>query len=246
MIIAHCQPTLAIPSDTTSIYMLMFALFTSALVGSIAHCSSMCGPFVLAQVSGFAVPDKKDPKTWYRHLLIPYHLGRLTTYVGLGILVTYFMTPLFDFPELRLLAPILLAFAGVLFLASAVSQMTSFINFGLCSTPQWLMKKVASILPSHHLWSGYILGVLLGFLPCGLVYAAIIAVSATGNVEQAALGMLAFALGTMPMLLAIGVGGNLLLRSMTTHASLWVKPLLALLMTINSLVLFVIAIKGFV
>jgi sulfite exporter TauE/SafE len=57
-------------------------------------------------------------------------------------------------------------------------------------------------------WRGYALGVVLGFLPCGLLYAALGAAAATADPIAAAAGMFGFVLGTMPMLVAIGLLGH--------------------------------------
>lgn len=235
----HCHAAFASGNS------LLITLFLGALIGSLTHCSGMCGPFVLAQVSGFAAPSGKDPAKWYRALLLPYHLGRLTTYTLLGVLATSLSLPLLDSPALHLIAPLMLVVAGVIFLLSAFSELlpakTSWINFSFCAMPAWIRQGIASLLPHHSLFSGYVLGVVLGFLPCGLVYAAILAVAATGNILQAFMGMIAFALGTMPVLMVIGVSGKI----MHQRFYIWIKPLSALVMALNSMALFMMAGKGF-
>ena len=57
---------------------------------------------------------------------------------------------------------------------------------------------------------GFMFGVALGFLPCGLLYTALLAAMATGTAFWGALGMLGFGLGTVPLLAAIGAAGHLL------------------------------------
>ena len=61
----------------------------------------------------------------------------------------------------------------------------------------------------------------LGFIPCGLLYAALAAAAAGGNAIAGAAGMLAFAAGTMPMLVIVGTVG----QAAITH---WRAPLLRL------------------
>ena len=68
---------------------------------------------------------------------------------------------------------------------------------------------------------GWRLGVALGFIPCGLLYAALAAAASGGNPIAGAAGMLAFAAGTIPMLLVVGAVGQAAL----TH---WRAPLLKL------------------
>ncbi|HEU5047862.1 MAG TPA: sulfite exporter TauE/SafE family protein [Rickettsiales bacterium] len=227
-------------------YGLAATLFMAALLGSISHCAGMCGPFVLAQVSGFAVPPTTTAQKYYRLLLLPYHAGRMTTYTFLGVLACTLTAPLLHAPALKILSAILLVAAGILFLASAFSQLfpTKYFQFkfNLCGAPHWIMQRINLILPSHTLAAGYVLGVLLGFLPCGLVYAAVLAAAATGNVTQAAVGMMAFAVGTVPMLTVIALGGKMLVNR--NYA--WIKPVSAVLMAGNSVALFAMAGKGFV
>ena len=68
------------------------------------------------------------------------------------------------------------------------------------------------LLPVRSAWQGYLLGLLWGWLPCGLVYSALVwTVSAGGAMEGASL-MLAFGLGTLPNLLLMGVAATQLAR----------------------------------
>ena len=61
-------------------------------------------------------------------------------------------------------------------------------------------------------WRGYALGVVLGFLPCGLIYAALAAAAAAGDPLRGAAAMAAFALGTMPGLIGVGWAGAVFAR----------------------------------
>ena len=62
-------------------------------------------------------------------------------------------------------------------------------------------------------WRGYALGLALGFIPCGLLYGAVAVASASGNPVSGALGMAAFAAGTIPSLLTVGLAGHAAGRS---------------------------------
>jgi sulfite exporter TauE/SafE len=104
------------------------------------------------------------------------------------------------------------------------------------------MKRVTPLFKKATLVNGYLLGVMLGFIPCGLVFAALMAVSATADPMKALVGMLAFGLGTMPALIAVALGGRALFRV----RPVWVKPAFTALMIFNSLLLFVMAGKGLV
>ena len=68
------------------------ALFLGGLVGSLSHCALMCGPFVLAQVTarlesgvmGSGMGAGGELVRLAGAALVPYHLGRITTYTALG------------------------------------------------------------------------------------------------------------------------------------------------------------------
>jgi sulfite exporter TauE/SafE len=69
---------------------LMLGLLLAGLAGSAMHCVPMCGPFVLGQVADrmARVPAVRlcELQRVRGGLLLPYHLGRITTYAGLGAL----------------------------------------------------------------------------------------------------------------------------------------------------------------
>jgi uncharacterized protein len=57
-------------------------------------------------------------------------------------------------------------------------------------------------------WGEFLMGLALGFLPCGFLYAAIAAAAASGRPLMGAAGMLAFGLGTAPSLMVVGIAGQ--------------------------------------
>src|SRR5437763_314626 len=81
-LIALCRP------DSLGSIGVPASLFVAGLAGSAVHCVGMCGPFVLGQIMGDA--DGATAYGEWRRLagaaLLPYHLGRLTTYTALGAL----------------------------------------------------------------------------------------------------------------------------------------------------------------
>ena len=72
----------------------------------------------------------------------------------------------------------------------------------------------------------YGLGVVLGFLPCGLLYGALAAAGGTGSAIDGALAMAAFAVGTVPALVATGWGGLLVRRRLRERGRWIAMPLL--------------------
>jgi sulfite exporter TauE/SafE len=59
-----------------------------------------------------------------------------------------------------------------------------------------------------HWWTPALLGSVWGLIPCGFLYAAQIKAAETGNLWLGAATMLAFGLGTMPMMLGVGVSAS--------------------------------------
>lgn len=205
---------------------LAVALFLAGLGGSAVHCAGMCGPFVLGQVMADAQDGSiRTYGEWHRLAgasLLPYHLGRLTTYAGLGMLAGGATALFAASPAFAWISAILLAIGGAFMLVQA---------FGLAaSVPSplgsLLTRLAAPLSASHGAPARYALGCLLGFLPCGLIYGALGAAAGTGSPAQGAYLMAAFAVGTMPALIAVGWGG-ILLRRRFRQAGRWIfLPLL--------------------
>jgi sulfite exporter TauE/SafE len=204
------------------------SLFLAGLGGSALHCVGMCGPFVLSQVMSDAEAiDRKSNYGEWRRLagaaLLPYHLGRLVTYSALGATAgaataLFASTAIFGW-----LSALLLVLGAALMIAQAFGLV-------LVATPQApLINRIAAPLASsRHPMARFALGLVLGFLPCGLVYAALGAAAGSGSILDGALGMAAFSVGTMPALVAVGWGGILLRRRWQDSARWIAAPLLVI------------------
>ncbi len=205
---------------------LLSALFLAGLVGGATHCVGMCGPFVLSQVTARAGADTDEPLTEMRRLrgamLVPYHAGRMTTYVGLGALAAAMTGGIVDLTGFRWLAAALLLLAAALFLANSVAEIRRLLprlSIGGSGIPVSVLSRFAGPLlarPTGH--RGFALGVALGFLPCGLLYGAIAAAAAAGEPLTGAFAMAAFTLGTVPMLVGVGMAGHFFGRRWTQQA----------------------------
>lgn len=197
------------------------ALFAVGLVGSATHCVGMCGPFVLGQVMVGAERSRDRSYGEWRRLagaaLAPYHLGRATTYMLLGV-VAGGSTALFaSTTGFAGLSALLLFTAAILMLAQALG-LTLGITEGLGGRLSRLAGPVAT---AESAGGRYALGLILGFLPCGLLYAALAAAAGSASAVGGGIAMLAFALGTAPALIAVGWGG-LLLRRRLRDAVRWI------------------------
>jgi hypothetical protein len=199
------------------------ALLLAGLAGSLVHCVGMCGPFVLGQVMvSVEQPGDRSYGEWHRltgALLVPYHLGRFTTYTALGALAGGATAVFASLEMFGWLSAILLIVAAGLLAAQALGMAVN-----AASPATTLLARLAGPLSaSRTALARYGLGVILGFLPCGLLYAALAAAAGTGSVVSGAIAMACFALGTVPALVAVGWGGLIMRRHLRTIAR-WVSP----------------------
>lgn len=187
----------------TQDYGLPLSLLVAGLVGSASHCVVMCGPFVLSQTG--------EMSKLRESALVPYHLGRMTTYILLAILTYSVFSLVFVYSDLKaILAAPLLLLAGTIFIVSAFPKLKNLFPWvGAIHLPLSIFQGLFSKLSQkNNIARRYALGVLLGFMPCGLVVAALIASATAPSLGVALLSMAAFTLGTIPALILVAIGGG--------------------------------------
>ncbi len=214
---------------------LLLGLFLAGATGSAMHCVPMCGGFVLGQVAdGMARLPAARLCQWQRvrqGALLPYHLGRLTTYAALGALAG---TAAGRLPRFGFVSAVLLLIGAALFLAHLARILP-----GLDRAPVAWTRAIGRI--ARKMRGGYPLGVALGFLPCGFLYAALTASAAGGNPLLGALGMAAFGLGTAPALVTLGIAGHAAGRRWQTG----VARAAPVVMLFNAALLVALALRSF-
>jgi uncharacterized protein len=189
---------------------LLLGLFVAGIVGSVAHCAPMCGAFVLGQVSGriarLPVGQLCERQRIKSGLLLPYHLGRLTTYAALGATGSATLALGQTSLAWHLSTPLLIV-AAMLCVVHGFGGTRTMMG----STPRTWSRLIGTM--TRRIDRGtpageYLLGLALGFLPCGLLYAALAAAASTGQPVVGMAAMVAFGLGTIPMLVIIGIAGQ--------------------------------------
>ena len=176
------------------------ALFLVGLLGG-THCVGMCGGIVGALSLG-------GPGRWRLHLA--YNGGRIVSYAVAGavagVLGAASLGIAGQMPArlaLYLLANLMLVVLGLYLLG--VTRALAFTE----RAGQHLWRRVQPLskrfLPARTLAQAFPLGLLWGWLPCGLVYSALASALAAGSAGRGALLMLAFGLGTLPNLLLAGM-----------------------------------------
>lgn len=188
------------------------ALFLVGLIGGFGHCTGMCGPFVLAQITGDADRMMSSGIGEWRRLrgaaLVPYHLGRVTTYSALGAVAGSIGGLAVTLSGYRWIPATLLGLAALLFMAQGMAGLGRLIGNPLGDVLEGLLERVAHpLLADPRGLRGYLLGVTLGFLPCGFLYGALSAAAGSGSAGRGLLAMAAFTLGTVPNLVLVGYVG---------------------------------------
>jgi uncharacterized protein len=197
---------------------LLAGLFMAGLVGGAGHCITMCGPFVVSQVTARLKAVPASHMTEMSRLsgaaLIPYHLGRTTTYAFLGMAGGFLSGGVATVSGLSGFSTVFLVLAAVFFFGYAAAsfgfRIPGFGTSGEAGPLARTLDRVARPLFNHPLgWRGYVLGVALGFIPCGMLYGALAAAASTGDPFAGLLAMTAFALGTLPSLIVVGLAGHM-------------------------------------
>lgn len=176
------------------------ALFLVGLLGG-THCVGMCGGIVGALSMG-------APGRWSMHLA--YNAGRILSYglagaiagaVGAASLGLDSQVPMRL--ALYLVANLMLIALGLYLLG--VTQALAFTERAGQLLWQRLQPLTRRFLPARTVAQAFPLGMLWGWLPCGLVYSALATALSSGSAVRGGLAMLAFGLGTLPNLLLAGI-----------------------------------------
>jgi len=198
---------------------ILVSAFLLGLMGSV-HCLGMCGGLAsalglntgstgnipLRNVEGDMTTCSPSPTT----LLLGYNVGRVSSYALAGLIVGlmgfWLSQTLATATALRYIAAIMLILMG-------------------CYIGQWFNGLIVIEKLGQHLWRriqplarrlmpittfsrAFSVGMVWGWLPCGLVYSALIWAGSQGNAAQSALVMICFGLGTLPSMLATGYFAN--------------------------------------
>lgn len=183
----------------------LFSAFAMGFLGS-THCIGMCGGLTVALNTGTA-------KEKSLRLSFTYQIFRVLSYGILGAFVGgfgYLFSKWTNFPVLIVLGGIMLIMMGF-YLLSWQNLLVYFERLG-----RRLWKKVSPVqsrfLPIKRFYQAAAVGLLWGLLPCGLVYSALAMASTSGTAMGGFASMVAFGLGTLPAMFAVGVFSNKLVN----------------------------------
>ncbi len=181
----------------------IISAITLGFLGSF-HCIGMCGAIALSlpvqHFSGFQ-----------RILgIFLYNIGRVITYGVMGAALGS-LGGTFNFmgwqQSISILLGLLLIVVFVLAIRNKQIRQSSFFQ------KHWNNRIINIIAPLFHnkkLYSPFLIGLLNGLLPCGLVYMAIAGAVAMHHTLQGAMFMMSFGMGTLPAMFLVSLTGNII------------------------------------
>ncbi len=170
-------------------------------IGSMFHCVGMCGPLAMTIPFG---------KRSFFHLLsglILYNTGRILVYTALGLIVGSAGLSLGLFGFFQWISIL----AGVLMILFAWRKWLSGSFVGKLPV-QGVYRLVSRLMKSAKTYPRvlriFLMGVINGLLPCGMVYLALLNAFSGGTAVSGAFSMLFFGLGTLPVMFFLGWSAN--------------------------------------
>ena len=185
------------------------AAFAVAFLGG-AHCVGMCGGIVGALTLGIAPGEEKSFRVVLPYLLA-YNLGRISSYTLAGALLGGVaamageLTAVYQGQRVLLAVAALFMIALGLYIGGWWHGLVSVERLGARYLWRYLQPVGQRLLPVRSLSGALALGLIWGWLPCGLVYSVLIWSIGAGSPLEGALRMLSFGLGTLPTLLSMGI-----------------------------------------
>lgn len=220
-----------IPDTLSYSYAFMLGLLSSA------HCVGMCGGITAALTFGIPAENRTPLRTFT--ITVAYNIGRIITYTAMGLLLgsaAQFLqnhSALFAL-VLRTIAGIMLIIMG-LYLSNIWQGLTAVEKIG-----QRLWRFIQPLsrqwLPVNNIKRALGLGIVWGFLPCGLVYSVLIWAVAANTVQQSAFIMFCFGLGTLPALVTLGLFSNVLRKFIQARSTRMLAGLLVIAFGIWTLI----------
>lgn len=178
----------------------LLAAITLGIVGSL-HCVGMCGPLVLA------MPRRGAGRWHFLAERLLHIIGKSTSYAVMGVVVGMVGRGLLMQMQQELSIVLgtlmLIAIAVPMAFRDRLERLSPLAVFYRA-----VKDRFGRLLGKRGGWAAFGLGVLNGFLPCGLVYTALVAATVVADPWQSGLFMALFGLGTAPALIAVAFSGS--------------------------------------
>lgn len=199
------------------------ALFLAIGFFGSAHCVGMCGSIAGALALSLPPACRQNARCLAQYLAA-FNLGRIASYTvagGLSGLVGSTLSGALRIPAVhdlfRILAAVVVIAVGF-YLTGWIPQLRKMDRLG---SPLWrrLQPLARKLLPVRTIPRAFLYGAVWGWLPCGLVYYALVLTLSAANPTEGALFMLLFGLGTLPAVAGLGSMAGWL--SVLAHNRTW-------------------------
>jgi uncharacterized protein len=200
----------------------IYAAFLVGLVGSL-HCIGMCGPIAIA----LPVPDSNNLSFFTGRIL--YNLGRVVTYAFLGAVLGLVGSKI-ALAGAQQVVSIVLGIVIIIAVLLPQKYKNFFAQHPVIQKLAHPLKSNIGVLFSKGTFSAmFLIGILNGFLPCGLVYVALAGAIASGDAISGVAVMILFGFGTVPAMFGASVFGKFINIGIRTKIRKAV-PVLAILL----------------
>jgi sulfite exporter TauE/SafE len=175
---------------------MLYSAFIFGLISSL-HCIGMCGPIAMM------IPVDRNNPTKKASQIIIYHFGRLSAYAIIGLVFGLVGKGFF----LAGIQQKMSIFIGVAMIITILTPERVLANYNFSKPVFRLISKIKIALGKQFKNKSYqslfTIGLLNGFLPCGMVYVALFGAIAMQSVPFGIVYMLLFGLGTIPMMSSV-------------------------------------------
>lgn len=182
---------------------MLYSAFIFGLISSF-HCVGMCGPIAMM------LPVDRSNEAKKITQIITYHIGKLTAYGTLGLIFGLLGRSFYLAGMQQQLSIIV----GILMILVAIIPERIFAKYNFSKPVYKVITKVKSSLGQQFKNKSYkslfTIGLLNGFLPCGMVYVALFGAIAMQNVSLGIAYMILFGIGTIPMMVAVVYASGLI------------------------------------
>lgn len=210
---------------------LFFVAFMIGIVGSF-HCVGMCGPLALA------LPLNNNSFFAKFSGALIYNAGRIVTYSVFGLIFGLIgqTAALFGFQQWLSIGIGMLILLFII-IPKRYSMQYAASNYATSFFTK-LRLELGQLFTQKNHSSLFVIGLLNGLLPCGLVYMAVAGAIAAGEFGKSVLFMAAFGLGTLPIMWSVAFFGNYLgvsLRQKIRRAYPYMMALMACLLILRGM-----------
>jgi len=206
----------------------LIIILTTAFLGGVGHCIGMCGGIVVAYTSAKIEPTSSYIQQTASHL--SYNFGRVATYSILGAIFGFVGQVVAFTPTTK---GVLFVLTGILMILAGLSLVGNikFLNSAEWSVSKygWYQNSFRKLISSKSYGSFFLLGMLNGIIPCGLVYSFAIFAASTASPLYGAIVMAIFGLATIPALFFLGFITKFLQRGSLRGTMMKLAALLVIL-----------------